>query len=228
MIFWLAAAVLGIVLSPVALLAWLFLQVAPRTCERVLLAVLPRQRQKRTDGTEFFSNHLDINQEDAPGELYIRRFYLTPVTWKRKIFLHRICRSDRDRDAHDHQWNFWSLILRGKYIEHVFHANACTCGDIKCPRRYEQRHAPVGTLLRNKAEHTHWVEIVKPVWSLVAIGLKRRPWGFWVMGEAPRFEGAHDEELAGHPGPPPDEWIPADRYLKSVRASRFGGGMGEP
>ena len=230
--FWIAVALVGLALAPLLLLAWLFLLIAPRTFERVLLAVLPRQREKKTDGTEFCANHLDINQEDAPGELYIRRFYLTPVTWKRKIFLHRICRSDRDRDAHDHQWNFWSLILRGKYIEHLFHPNGCGCGDLKCQRRYEQRHAPTGTLLRNKAEHTHWVQIVKPVWSLVAIGLKSRPWGFWIMGEEAGVAHTDDgKEWSRHRwswrSVPADEWIPAARYLKSVRASRFGGGMGE-
>jgi hypothetical protein len=222
-IFWLAAALVGVSLSPLFLLAWLFLLIAPRTFERAMLATF---------------EHLDINQEDAPEELYIRRFYLTPKTWKRKIFLHRICRSDRDRDAHSHQWNFWSFIMKGEYLEHVFHPNACGCGDIKCRYRYEQRRAPAGTLLRNKAEHTHWVQIVKPVWSLVFIGVKRINWGFWIMGKHPHPWSTviHRRGLSVVSDKvPPDRFVPWDEYLASTRIEQAAAGetaaprgMGEP
>lgn len=152
--------------------------------------------------------HYDIERpfdSSKPNEsgLYLRRFYLTPKSWKRKIFLHHIVRSDTDSASHDHQWRFWSFILAGYYIEHVYHPNescgrCASHGDGLCgAERYSLRHASPGTLLRNKAEHSHWVEIVNPVWSLVFIGKKTRTWGFWVYDKTTGV----------------DTWVQWDRYL---------------
>jgi hypothetical protein len=153
--------------------------------------------------------HYDIERPFDPASpktsgLYLRRFYLTPKTWKRKIFLHHIVRSDTDSASHDHQWRFWSFILAGYYIEHVYTPNGpcsrCVSRGFVGPcggQRYHLRHATPGTLLRNKATHSHWVEIVRPVWSLVFIGKKTRTWGFWV----------YDKETGV------DTWVRWDRYL---------------
>lgn len=144
--------------------------------------------------------HYDIARDDALG-LYLRRFYLTPRSWKRKIFLHHIVRSDTDASAHDHQWRFWSFILAGRYVEHVYSPNepCLMCGGMTCgdDNRYHLRLATPGTLLRNKATHSHWVEIEKPVWSLVFIGKKTRTWGFWVYDKTTGV----------------DTWVQWDRYL---------------
>lgn len=112
-----------------------------------------------------------------PEGLYLRRWYLSPrVRWLPfQIFLHNI-RLDDSRDFHDHPWPFISIILRGSYREFI-----------RCPScvlngwylHTEQRIARAGSVLVNTAEHTHRVEIIKPVWSLVIARRPRRVWGFW-------------------------------------------------
>lgn len=164
---------LAVLLALPALLWILFAalaEIAPNALEAFLLAHL---------------EHYDIARDDELG-LYLRRYYLTPKSWARKIFLHHIVRSDTDSASHDHQWFFASFILCGYYVEHVYTPNApCgRCGDADCwADRYKLRHAAAGTLLRNKANHAHWVEIVRPVWSLVFIGKKTKTWGFWVLNK---------------------------------------------
>lgn len=184
----------GLLSIPIA--AWVLLTLAPNAFEAALLRFLPKQAATSgNDGRPRVPvNHFDIMQQDG---LYLRRFYLTPITWPVKLFIHKICLGDTDRDPHSHQWPFRSLILRGKYLEHVYHPNACDCGRL-CARRYEQREAPTGTLLINAAEHTHTIEIVRPVWSLVFVGRKKMDWGFWIMS---RVKGK------------PDRFVPWEEYL---------------
>lgn len=51
-----------------------------------------------------------------------------------------------------------------------------------------------------RAEHTHRVEIIRPVWSLVIARRPRRAWGFWTK------ERAENGVLV-------DKWTPADVFL---------------
>lgn len=128
--------------------------------------------------------------------LYLRRFYLTPriPLLNVRFFLHHILRSDDDKWPHDHPWPFTSLILAGKYIEHVFYPNPYRPG--RRERLGRENHATRGTILRNPAEHAHKIEIVRPVWSLVLAGGGEREWGFWVMD-----------------GTGPDKWVQWEEYL---------------
>lgn len=116
--------------------------------------------------------------------LYLRRFYLTPRNrptwwpngWKwYRFFLHNILRSDDDRDQHNHPWSFTSIILAGCYLEHIFFPRATAT-------RYLKRWAYPGTVLKNSAAHTHRVEIIRPVWSLVMCPEATQEWGFWIDG----------------------------------------------
>lgn len=231
-----AAALVALPFVALALLS-AALHIAPAAMDRFLRRYLPEQVTKPAENGQpaVVSNYFDIKDDNAiagtPGrEVYLRRYYLSPLSWSRRLFLHNIRLTDRDRAPHNHQWPFYSLILVGKYIEHIYFANACACGDLKCPRRYKQKHAPAGTLLINKPEHTHSVEIVRSVWSLVFIGKKVRPWGFWIMGEVDKVE-AHDggsiRTVAfvnwrvpgpGHVQAPADRFIPWDVYLKVTKS----------
>lgn len=133
----------------------------PGLIERILLWVFP---------------HFDITKlVNGVQSLYLRRFYLTPRSWRWKLFLHHIVRGDDDRAPHDHQWDFVTCILRGRYLEHIFRPYA--------REKHSLRLAAPGTILSNKAEHAHRVEILTPVWSLVLIKTKRRNWGFWLEGK---------------------------------------------
>lgn len=126
-----------------------------------------------------------------PEGLYLRRFYLSPrVRWLLfQIFLHHILLDD-DRHLHDHPFDFVTIILRGSYRETIRRSDGTT---------YE-RVLTAGSIRFNRAEHTHRLEIIRPVWSLVIASRPRRHWGFW-------------EDDVDHRGDPVSTWTPADEFL---------------
>lgn len=134
------------------------------------------------------------------GELYLRRWFLTPRFLPVRLFLHCILREDEDRFLHDHPWNFHTLVLAGGYDEVYYpklhartHAYWRTVerASWEEPRdaagffRAHRRLKP-GALVQNDARHAH---AVKPyngtVWTLVAAQQARLPepgresWGFY-------------------------------------------------
>jgi hypothetical protein len=159
-----------------------------------------------------FVDHLDIVKN---GDLYLRRFYLTNrINWpswfldlfpekyqrllKSRLFLHWIVRSDDDRDPHDHPWSFKSWILDGMYVERVWFPGLSRADermvvehDVRyypvLGRRHWCRQAFAGTTLDNHWSHTHMLQVIEPVWSLVLAGPKERVddewWGFWIMDQ---------------------------------------------
>jgi hypothetical protein len=90
------------------------------------------------------------------------RYFLVRTRWG-NLYLHHFLRSDSDRHFHDHPWTFVTFLLGG-YREH-------TPAGVFWRRRF--------SLLYRPAEWKHWVEIVKPVWTLILVRPKRREWGFW-------------------------------------------------
>lgn len=119
-------------------------------------------------------------------DTYLDRIYIiqTPLFG---IMLHRIYRPDRQRDLHDHPWNFFSLVLRGSYVEAV----PCDgCALYGCSQKESEPAVPHNALKRRrwwnykKAEDRHSISECsrRPVWTLVFTGRKRRVWGFWVDG----------------------------------------------
>lgn len=122
------------------------------------------------------------------GEPYLIRWHLLHTKWFR-IMLHHIISSDPSFCPHDHPWNFWSIILRGGYVEHVYHVDFPTgvfgAIDMVGGRWRTITWYPAGRLLRRPAGTVH--RLVLPLhstgcWSLVVTGQKKRPWGFWSVG----------------------------------------------
>lgn len=138
------------------------------------------------------------------GSPYLIRWTLISTPWFR-IFLHKILRSDDDRDLHDHPWPFWTFILWGRYTEHV-PAHSPPQWD-SCDRMItKSRKFGSGSLIRHKAEDSHRLdleftdefeaarernpqsavfayiyggkELYKPVWTLFWAGPRTREWGF--------------------------------------------------
>ncbi len=142
------------------------------------------------------------------GSPYLIRWTLISTPWFR-IFLHKILRSDDDRDLHDHPWPFATLLLWGRYTEHV---------PVHTPPEWkERRFKPCkmitksrmfgpGSLIFHKAEDCHRLDLelsaittdrgppidgywqFKPVWTLFIAGPRQREWGFhtptgWVPWE---------------------------------------------
>lgn len=133
----------------------------------------------------FLFRYRDIVKEvDGKPSLYLRRFFIfrTKLFPNFRIFLHFINRSDDDRHLHDHPWDFTSLILAGGYEEELpppqWMRDKVKESKWRI-RQYIEVRKP-GNLLRNKAEHTHRVQLRdgRPAWTLVRAGKARRVWGF--------------------------------------------------
>lgn len=113
---------------------------------------------------------------DGHGDPYLTRYFVEDYPDGSGIFLHRIHRSDADREMHDHPWNFRSFIVEGGYVEHTADG---------------QRHTYTpGMWNETKADKVHRLELLaRPTWTIVFHGPKIRDWGFvgedgkWVHNE---------------------------------------------
>ena len=105
------------------------------------------------------------------GPLFTR-FYLFQCPFF-ALYVHHFHRSDNDRHVHDHPWSFVTWLLSSGYWEHVPELPMFPAGT---QVRFWRRRFSV---LWRPAEWQHWVEIERPVWTLVLRLRKRREWGFW-------------------------------------------------
>lgn len=103
------------------------------------------------------------------------RFQLVKTRWG-NVYLHRLWCPNTHPNCHDHPWSFWTLLLKGGYLE--FHVDSDLQDDGIWVRRKP------GQFLYRPAEWSH--NVVTPFgvsWSLVLTGPKEREWG---------FHGCHD------------------------------------
>lgn len=98
---------------------------------------------------------------------YLHRWTLLRSRWL-GVFLHRFVRS-AVAVYHDHPWDFWSLILKGGYVE-------------RRPQRTPNVRRPLSIAFR-RAEDLHYVKLLgASCWTLVVRFRRRREWGFRVRG----------------------------------------------
>jgi hypothetical protein len=140
---------------------------------------------------------LKFRQIVQDTKLYLRRFYLTP-TWRWlpfRIFLHHILLSDTDLAMHDHPASFITLPLKNSYLEFYKRNN-----------EIQLRVLKAGSLAFNKAEHTHRLQLIKDVWTLVIWFKPRRIWGFHdpVRGFVPWRKYLNKEDKTLYPDYPED------------------------
>lgn len=120
------------------------------------------------------------------GDEYLRRYRIIRLPFLR-VYVHNILRSDRDRHLHDHPWSFWTLILEGKYREHMLDGVV------------ERGKGSIGW---RPATSLHRVEIVEPAWTLVVCGPKWRTWGFlgdnnqWIPNDKYEDRGENNEVVS--------------------------------
>jgi hypothetical protein len=95
------------------------------------------------------------------GPLMVR-YFLLRSRWL-GLYIHHFRRSDNDRHFHDHPWGFLTFLLSSGYFEH-------TPAGVFWRRRFSVLYRP--------AEWLHWVEVPRPVWTLVVRLPRRRVWGF--------------------------------------------------
>jgi hypothetical protein len=132
---------------------------------------------------------------DASGALYMGRWWvLREHRWfPYAIRLHHIAREDRDRDLHDHPYDYRTIILKGFYVW------------VGLPGR---AHVLIeGDTDRHGAEHFHKITQVSEggVWTLFIYRCrsKSNPWGFLTLN--------------GHGA---IRKVPWRDYLDSVRATQ--------
>lgn len=92
------------------------------------------------------------------------------------VFVHQFWRSDDDRALHDHPWPWTTIILEGRYIEHL----PADAEDPAGPTVQHLRSAG-DMIVRHDASAPHRVELIDepPVTTLFLTGPKEREWGFW-------------------------------------------------
>lgn len=157
---------------------------------------------KRITGLGFIEGTLtllfpytDIERDDAPGVIYLRRFFIYPRNkdfgknkGKGRLYLHKFYRGDEDLHLHDHPWPFVSLILTRGYWEETLWRPGDGYVKGSYPtwgadnewrtKKFYRRFS----LLRRPATWKHRVILKdsKPVWTIVKTGVKERSWGFWI------------------------------------------------
>lgn len=63
-----------------------------------------------------------LTEKAPPGEqlaIYLQRWYVIPHNRFFNIYVHHFMRSDEDRALHDHPWPSMSILLVGRYLEHM-------------------------------------------------------------------------------------------------------------
>jgi hypothetical protein len=111
------------------------------------------------------------------GELYLRRWFVTPRHWPIRVFLHCIRKPDDQGTLHDHPWDFTTLSLARGYSEIYYDYELVphiALAPIRCLKRRNS------SFIRSlAAEHTHAVDPKRgPAWTLVFARRSRRVWGF--------------------------------------------------
>lgn len=99
------------------------------------------------------------------------------------IRIHNWVRSDDKRYFHDHPWWFWTIVLRGSYV------------DVTKDKRDQLK---AGSIRYRPSNHAHYVEVPKGgALTVLLTGPQVKKWGFWVNGKhyrPLRFFSRH-----GHP-----------------------------
>lgn len=107
------------------------------------------------------------------GDPYLVRLELIKLFgWSLK--LHVFLRGDEDVEMHDHPWDFWSLVLAGRYVEEYI-----------SPMGFKTaRERKAGDLSFMRATHRHRVSLTGfptvHCATLVLCSPPRREWGFWM------------------------------------------------
>lgn len=115
------------------------------------------------------------------GSLHFERWAIIETTGF-ALYLHRIHRADKDH-LHSHPWNFWSVILKGTYIEELL----APVGNTLIGYTREKTRSP-GVMGFTSTKIFHKIkEVVKgPVYTLVFTwggSFDGDKWGYWVDGK---------------------------------------------
>jgi hypothetical protein len=146
--------------------------------------------QKKLDDRWALFSHQNIPAKDGSGDVYLHRYRLVKTPWF-SIYLHDLNLPDSDRDPHDHPFTFWSLVLRGQYVETIYEQHPI--GDLyeepwsrstvnltEWPQKTYRRRWLAGSFHKMTTDKAHKIDSVGPkTKTLVFAGRRRRTWGFW-------------------------------------------------
>lgn len=117
----------------------------------------------------------DIESAFFPGYTYLRRLRIFQTPWF-ALYLHFIFEPDLDRDPHDHPCNFWSMILRGGYQEHIYQTKNLRAHNWSAA----VKRWGVGSLHYVPVNVAHQIVSLRPrTVTLCWFGRRQRLWGFW-------------------------------------------------
>lgn len=116
------------------------------------------------------------DKRETLGPLLIRYYIYDGGDDSRSIYIHKLLRSDDERNLHDHPWDFHTFLLTDGYFEELPHEFNKETGILEYTN-IEYR-LPFKLYYR-PATWAHRLLLNKPVWTLVFRGKKRREWGFY-------------------------------------------------
>lgn len=126
------------------------------------------------------------------GVLVLRRLRIFQTPWL-SLYLHGIEAPDPDRDPHDHPWRWWSLVVRGGYLERLW--KWTPQGRRACGQRLRRRWSVAGM----PTDRAHRIDSVLPgTVTLVLVGPRVQEWGFWTHAGFCRWD------MYAHEGVGPD------------------------
>lgn len=148
--------------------------------------------------TALFGEPEAINGNGAVTDYLYRWTIAKPGEWR--LYLHHFVGPDWARDLHDHPKRFWSLGLKGGYVERVpifppaWHPCRALEGPAPDTTRTRLRRHRAPWLRSWRPHHIHRIEriLTGSCWTLVLVGPTEAEWGFYTR--------------AG--------WVRADRYVK--------------
>jgi hypothetical protein len=124
---------------------------------------------------KFRLRKLDIPCKD--GGLYLRRWEVSTPWFG--VYIHKFVRSDITWAAHDHPWDFVSVMLKGRYTEFFWPGKPW--GDPSSRVR-----EGLGAVTYRRAEQAHYVVLPpsrEPAWTLILRGRIKREWGFYLQND---------------------------------------------
>lgn len=113
-----------------------------------------------------------IPKRDGSSDPLMYRFHILRTPWFR-LALHKIVAPDGlEFGLHDHPWHFWSIVLRGGYLERYSTPSPLFQGP-------SSRYRAVGSFAYHPASYTHAIVSVDgPCYTFVVTSGRVAKWGF--------------------------------------------------
>lgn len=149
---------------------------------------------KKSTSFAFFEKRFDVPDYDNPkGQPSRTRWRILHTPWF-GIYLHKWNKPDPRPTPHNHPWNFFSIILKGWYLEHHGYVYP-TEPEFKDQYIHEYNTVDFFNWVPRTKFHT--VVFVEPgTWSLMFVGRTHPDWGYDTAdGYIPFDQHPHSEEF---------------------------------